>query len=74
MAELTLCRGCGKRIFWGVTDDGKKVPLDPTPPTYYLGDLISGGTFKIMRSDTCYVSHFATCSHANEFSGSRKKL
>lgn len=29
--DEALCRGCGARVFWIVTEEGKKAPLDPTP-------------------------------------------
>ncbi len=70
-----VCRGCGKRIVWGITDDGKKIPLDPTPPVYeftpLVGETLNG--LKVRRAATAYVSHFSTCPDANRFSGSKKK-
>lgn len=29
----SVCK-CGKRLVWGFTKDGKKIPLDPVPPIY----------------------------------------
>lgn len=71
---MSNCRGCGKKIIWAVTVDGKKIPLDPTPPTYGAADdseIHTDGQF-IGRS-RAMVSHFATCPKANDFSGSKKQ-
>ena len=61
------CRGCGKKIVWGETPEGKKIPLDPSPPTYYYDD----DSGECERTHNIYVSHFATCPFANDFSGSK---
>lgn len=71
---MSACRGCGKKIIWGTTMEGKKIPLDPTPPTYAAAEgeeIHSDGQF-IGRSKAM-VSHFATCPNANDFSGSKKE-
>lgn len=72
---MQKCRGCGKEIvFADLVDDqgifiGKSVPLDPKPPVY---EINSDGTAERRRG--AMVSHFATCTEANRFSGSRKKV
>jgi len=65
------CKGCGREIIWvehknPVTQEIKKVPLDPRAPTYRRNEA---GQW--IRSDA-YVSHFSTCSQANQFSNSSK--
>ena len=70
---MVNCRGCGKKIIWGETEDGKKIPLDPRPPVYEVLRTASGEKTPIIRRTDCYVSHFATCPKASEFSGSKKK-
>lgn len=66
---LSKCRGCGKDIVWAATDDGKSIPLDPKPPTYRVRLLVPGTpkVIKTTEDDPVYVSHFATCTHANDF-------
>lgn len=73
------CRGCGKPIVWGVTADGKKIPLDPRAPVYEVPSITpttfgtEGERIGITRNLSAMVSHFATCPQANQFSGSKKK-
>jgi len=62
---ISACRGCGKKIIWGRDDKGSLIPLDPRPPTYTL--VIHENEPRVTRS-RAYVSHFATCPNANEFS------
>lgn len=48
-ALMAVCRGCGKEIAWGVTPEGKRVPLDPSPPVYEVEgeqEVIHGGEYK----------------------------
>lgn len=63
-------RGCGKPMVWAVIDDGegrtKKVPLDPSAPVYRI--IEEGETPVVVRAHDAMVSHFKTCSKANEFS------
>lgn len=73
------CRGCGKPVVWGETKDGKKIPLDPTPPVYkqFIDEFnnvwLERCFSELTRRPTAMVSHFATCKAANQFSGIRKK-
>ena len=77
------CRGCGKRIIWGVTSEGKRIPLDPAPPVYevigitgdetYVGRRAAAGRATPADGTLGFaVSHFSTCTKANDFSGARK--
>ena len=68
---MTTCKGCGKEILWVVTVRGK-MPLDPRPPVYEIGEEVNG-VLPASRIPRCYVSHFATCPKANDFSASKKK-
>lgn len=71
---MSACKGCGVEIVWGITDNGKSIPLDLKAPVYSLQiDQLSGQTDRAVRMANTYVSHFATCPQANTFSGSKKK-
>lgn len=69
--KTSLCRGCGKKIIWGVTPDGKKIPLDAVAPVYHVvGEDACTPTAE--RASACFVTHFATCPDANRFSRGNK--
>jgi len=71
---MSFCKGCGKPTWWGVTTDGKKIPLDARAPVYRAveGQMINDGVV-IERTSDSLVSHFATCREANQFSGKNKQ-
>ncbi len=69
--DTPRCKGCGKKIFWAVTLEGKKIPLDPTPAVYRV--VQRQNTHGLVERDTnAMVTHFATCSSAGRFSGRNK--
>ena len=69
----SYCRGCGKLIVWGLTREGKRIPLDPRPPIYLLMDTGTDGVMVEKTEQHRYmVSHFATCPKASDFSASKK--
>lgn len=70
--NTTPCRGCGKPIVWGKTEDGKNIPLDPRPPCYKIAREPSEKGTECVRAFDVMVSHFATCPKANDFSGSNR--
>lgn len=61
------CKGCGKPIVWGKTESGKLIPLDPKPPVYRFNQ--EGFLERVDAS----VTHFATCTAADQFSESTRK-
>ena len=52
---MANCRGCGKEIVWGVLPGGKKIPLDPKPPTYFYSMMDEGATIAPVGT---YVRHY----------------
>lgn len=75
---MATCKGCGKRIEWAETIDGKTVPLDPAPPVYEVYKQAKDGSLTVRlvplsdgprKIRTHMVSHFATCPKASDFSG-----
>lgn len=68
----SFCKGCGKKIIWAKTTDGKTVPLDPVPPTWELHSHDEKGN-AIWKRCSAMVSHFITCPDRDEFSVSRKQ-
>ena len=79
--KTSPCKGCGKPIVWGVTEDGKRIPLDPRPPVYLavdegdrvLAERAGPGQNFMGQALAHYVSHFATCPKASEFGKGRKR-
>ena len=72
---IGICKGCGKKIVWAVTQEGKKIPLDPAPPVYMLmrfHDENGRWVYRCDKGGTVFVSHFSTCPKANDFSSSKQ--
>lgn len=73
---MSVCKGCGKPIVWGVTPLGSKVPLDPSAPVYMIQTgQDEAGPLRIAQlpKETAMVTHFKTCANADEFSGSKRR-
>lgn len=73
---MTTCRGCGKEIVWATTSTGKNMPLDPNVTVYSVvperGRLIAVKPTPGVLGERFMVSHFNTCSDADQFSGKNK--
>lgn len=74
------CRGCDRPVIWvAITKkDGKpgRLSLDATAPVYQVDgvDRDHGGRLQnAERQKGAYVSHFATCRNANDFSQTTRK-
>ena len=76
---MASCKGCGKKIVWGTTAGGQRIPLDPVPPIYQtspvtvMGQPVEDQVGAMRTSRDYMVSHFATCPSANDFSKSKKE-
>lgn len=78
--KTTACRKCGASIYF-VEIAGKNMPIDATPSSAgtlaVRAEEVRGRTIltaravsrtsPILPGETAYISHFATCPHANEF-------
>jgi SH3-like domain-containing protein len=77
--RTTACRGCGKQVLFVRDATGVTVPLDPAPPVWHrIYDPDDGRHFWIKDGSasgerTAFVSHFATCTRANDFSKGGKQ-
>jgi hypothetical protein len=58
-AQASQCRGCGKYIYWVITDAGKRMPVDTASE--------HGGADPDGYDKGKGVSHFATCPAASQF-------
>jgi hypothetical protein len=65
------CKGCGRPILFALDESGKRQVLDLSAPVF-LPILPEGRPSeeppRWARVREAAVSHFSTCSHANEFS------
>lgn len=79
---MSRCRSCQAEVVWVVTEDLRKMPMDPAP-------VENGNLVKVRVEDGVgvvrylkkgeepppghgrYVSHFATCEFADEHRGKR---
>ena len=64
------CRGCNKTLLFAKTSEGKIIPLDLSAPVYKLETDMTG-VMVAVRVDA-YVTHFASCPKADEFSKGKK--
>lgn len=66
------CKGCGKKVIFARDTEGKIQILDPVPPIFGLLSDLPDGSTHVRRLRGAYVSHFATCPKANEFSRAKQ--
>jgi len=70
---MAYCKSCGAKIVWGITKNGKKVPLDAESEKRYI--LKAGGTSNEVILRSTYMTHFVTCpnadSHRNKKEGKK---
>lgn len=60
---------CGCPLGFGLTHDGKTVPLDLRAQVYVLtGEQSPGKAVGVVASDLGFVTHFRTCPMAGDFS------
>ena len=81
MPTMSRCKACGQRILWGATENGKNMPLDPTPtPDGNVATVESeGGRLLAIvlrpleaaearyHGRDLFVSHHSTCVLAEAF-------
>jgi len=71
---VSACTSCGRRIVWGVKEDGTRIPLDPRAPVYRILGTNGRGEALVelcpleRNLRDAMVSHFATCPGASEHS------
>lgn len=65
--RISECLGCGKPIIWATSSSGAKIPLDARAQVYRVSENATGAVEAIKVTDS-YVTHFATCSKAAQFS------
>lgn len=74
---MSYCQGCGRVMAWGVTPDGKKIPLDPKAPVYRIIERrpIAGGQDEIIveRATAAMVNHHSTCPAVNKAPWKKEK-
>lgn len=72
---MSVCRSCGARVWWALTDKNKRIPLDEPSPdgNLYVTRMDGGGLratmFEPDLDPSKYhrtKSHFATCPQADE--------
>jgi hypothetical protein len=78
---MATCRSCGAAIWWATTEAGKSIPIDPDPTEGGNVKLVGGTTgdpgirqVVVLGPDDArrftgalYVSHFVTCSQADDW-------
>ncbi len=62
---MAWCQGCGRIMVFGVTVDGKKIPLDPKAPVYRVIEK-DGERILVERAVAAMVNHHSTCPKVNE--------
>lgn len=62
---------CKIPILWAETPEGARIPLDARAQVYRA--VHRDGRVIAERVTDCYVTHFATCKHADQFSRGRKR-
>ena len=65
------CKSCNRPLLFAKTPEGKIIPLDTVAPIYIFDpktNTCEQADNNIEGAVKCYVTHFATCPKASEFS------
>jgi len=64
------CKSCDAEIIWAVTEAGNRIPIDAEPierpPNQFLLVEIDNEVVAHRAVEPLYITHFATCPHADE--------
>lgn len=66
------CKGCGKPVLFVKDEKGTTQVLDARAPIFHFNGGDIDGTFTVHRLSSAWVSHFATCPNASEFSKGKR--
>ncbi len=66
------CKACGCPLTIATQANGKPIPLDRRSPVYRFEKDLTG-TLVAVRDTTAFVSHFATCPKAEQFSAAKRR-
>ena len=65
---MATCRSCGSEILWGLTQNGKPMPLDPDPVATGVVFMLGDGRCRKATDDDeptrRFRPHWATCHDA----------
>lgn len=67
---MATCKSCGAEVWWKLTKNDKRMPVDPVPSdqgnVQLVGDLAIVLTAEQLEQNTgpLHRSHFATCPEA----------
>jgi hypothetical protein len=69
--KVRSCRGCSRQIHLLSTAEGSVIPLDLASPVYEI-TVDFAGQRVARKIENAYVTHFASCPKANDFSKSKR--
>lgn len=65
---MSACRACGKEIFFGITPEGRKIPLNAKPITAFIVDeSLKVNGLSLSKPTQVFITHFADCPAASDF-------
>lgn len=67
MSSRRPCKACGTPLHFVRTMEGKLMPLDEKAPVFVIHEDAEGEPIAV-RKHEAWVSHFATCPKAGDFS------
>lgn len=63
---MARCKTCQREIVWGMTENNKRVPLDPPVTMFISHDGPGDDRHLYVKMVPAHVSHFATCPQADQ--------
>ncbi len=63
---MPKCRTCQQEIVWGMTENNKRVPLDPAETRFIAHDGPGDDRHLYVKMVPTHLSHFATCPQADQ--------
>lgn len=72
---MSKCKSCERSVLFAKDTEGKTQILDPSAPVFEIwgDDNKAQGSKLVKRDRHAYVTHFATCPDATEFSKSHRE-